>query len=222
MKIAVLSDIHANLPALQAVLEHARRQEVEDRWNLGDSVGYGPFPDEVVQLIRKQNILSISGNYDRKVLKVKHKIKQWKEEKAPEKWLSFQWAFDHLTQENRRFLKYLPEQRLIHLAGWKILLVHASPDSPKEHLGPDTPLERLQELAQIAQADMVLCGHSHQPFARQAGHTWFINPGSVGRPDDGDPRAAYTILDLRKHSLDITPVRIDYNIREAVAAIREK
>lgn len=220
MKIALIGDVHANLPALDAVLEHARQQGAEEIWNVGDFVGYGAFPDEVVRRLREEKAASIIGNYDLKVLKVREKAKKWKKKKAPEKWLAFQWAYEHLSKKSRKYLSSLPKRLKFKVRPHKILLVHGSPASIEEHLTPETPYTRLQELARMVRADVIVCGHSHQPFARDVGGVWFINTGSVGRPDDGDPRACYALLEINSQDLNVTHYRVEYDQALAAAAIR--
>lgn len=221
MKIAAIGDVHANLPALEAVLAHAHQNGAEEIWNIGDFVGYGAFPDEVVERIRSSKAISIQGNYDRKVLKVKKKQEKWKKEKVPEKWLAFKWAYDHLSKKSRKYLRSLPKQKRFKCQQNRILLVHGSPASQDEHLTPETPVGRLRELAKMTDAEIIVCGHSHQPFTRFVDETWFINTGSVGRPDDGDPRAAYAFINLAPGQIEVTHYRISYDIHKAVRAIRE-
>jgi putative phosphoesterase len=221
MKVALIGDAHANLPALEAVLAHAMQNEVEAIWNLGDFVGYGAFPDQVVNRLRASNAISILGNYDRKVLQIPQKTDKWQAHKIPEKWLAFKWTYDQLSTSSRDYLHSLPEQIRLDTAGLHPLMVHGSPASPKEHLSPDTLPEQLQELAASARADMILCAHSHIPFTRQAGSAWFINPGSVGRPDDGDARASYAILTLRRGQFTVEFQRVPYDTERAAAAIRQ-
>ena len=220
MKIALIGDVHANLPALEAVLVHAHQNNVAAIWNIGDFVGYGAFPDEVVRLLRKEHAESIIGNYDLKALKVKKKREKWEKSKIPEKWLAFQWAYEHLSRKSRKYLHSLPRKLKIKVEGWRVLLVHGSPVSIEEHLTPSTPESRLRELAAGVKADLIICGHSHQPFTRRVNDTWFINTGSVGRPDDGDPRASYAILELARGSLDVAHYRIEYDVERAAQAIR--
>ena len=196
MIVAAIGDVHANLPALEAVIADARRQGAEAFWNIGDFVGYGAFPEECVNLLREIGATSIQGNYDAKVLKVKKKHDKWSKTKNPLVFQAFNWAYDHLSEENRKYLKELPEELRLEAEGWDILMVHGSPASQEEHLGPSTPDERLRELAGMTEAKIILCGHSHQAFTRWAGETLFVNTGSVGRPDDGDPRATYALLEL--------------------------
>jgi putative phosphoesterase len=222
LKIALIGDVHGNLHALEAVLLHASDQGVKTIWNAGDFVGYGAFPDEVVRLLRRVKAVSIIGNYDQKVLKVRKKQAEWAAAKTPQKWLAFQWAYDHLSANSRKYLKRLPEGRRLKAKGWRILLTHGSPASPDEHLSPDTPEARLRELARMAKADLIICGHSHQPFARWVDDVLFINTGSVGRPDDGDPRATYAILRLKRKMVEVRHYRIEYDVDQAANAIRSQ
>ncbi len=219
MKAALLGDIHGNLPALEAVLDHARQQGVEAIWNIGDFVGYGPFPDEVVQLMRRVEAVSIAGNYDLKVLRLPEKENKWRESKRPEKFLAFKWAYEHLSDSSLEYLRSLPKEIRLEAAGKRILLTHGSPASNVEPVTPLTLRPRLQELAKLAQADIVICGHSHQPFNRHVDGVWFINTGTVGRPDDGDPRAGYAVLTLNGSLSEVKYYRIEYNVERVADAI---
>jgi len=219
--VALIGDVHANLPALEAVLAHAREQGVEAIWNVGDFVGYGAFPDEVVKLLQREGALSISGNYDLKALQVRRKKAKWQKSKRPDKLFAFEWAYDHLSSVSRDYLKSLPQERRLTVGGKRILLTHGSPDSNEDPLTPDTPDERLRELARKANADVIISGHSHQPFARRVDEVWFINTGSVGRPDDGDPRACYAVLRITPESLDVQHYRVEYDTERIAAAIRD-
>jgi putative phosphoesterase len=218
MKIALLGDIHANLPALETVLADAAAAGAEALWNMGDFVGYGPFPEQVVQRCRQEGMLAIVGNYDRKVLRYPaHPAKTHNSLKQT----AFAWAAAQLSPTSHAYLAALPEQRRVETAGWEALLCHGSPASIKEHLTLLTPDERLAELAQLAATPLVVCGHSHQPFARQVAGVWFINTGSVGRPDDGDPRACYALLELAPGRLAVEHRRLAYDVERAVAALRQ-
>jgi len=221
MKVALIGDVHANLPALEAVLACVHKAGVQEIWHVGDFVGYGAFPDEVVQQLRREGVLSIVGNYDLKVLKFKKKRDKWRKSKRPEKYLAFKWAYQNLSKKSRSYLRALPEEIRTEVTAKRILLTHGSPASNEEHLTPDTPEGRLGELVKMADVDVIICGHSHQPFTRQIDGVWFINTGSVGRPDDGDPRAAYAILHIEPELIQVRHYRVEYDVARAVAAIRE-
>lgn len=219
-KIALIGDIHANLPALERVLSHARRQDVDAVWNVGDCVGYGAFPVETVRRLQVERALSIAGNFDLQVLDFPRRQDLWREMLSPAKFRTFEWTYAQLGAEERRYLRSLPREVRQVVAGQRVLLVHGSPISIEEHLTPATPQARLRELARTASADLVICGHSHQPFVRRVDGVWFINTGSVGRPDDGDPRACYALVDMDTRSLDVQHYRLAYDLERAVAAVR--
>jgi putative phosphoesterase len=222
MRIALVGDIHANLPALESVVDHIDNNRVDTIWNLGDMVGYGPYPEEAINFLQNEFILSILGNYDRKVLRIKKLIKKWNNKKMPIKLLAFKWAFDQLSQGSKDYLMSLPEKIETNISGWNIYLTHGSPASREEHLTSETPESRLRQLSELAKADIIICGHSHQPFVRRTGNVWFINPGSVGRPDDGDYRASYAVLELNAHRVEVLHHRIVYDVDRAVRAVRCK
>ena len=218
-KIALISDVHGNLPALEAVLQDAASEGIDCFWNLGDFTGYGPYVNEVIDLLRETNALSIVGNYDRKVLAFPQKKHAWKRKKSPEKFAAFQWAYQNLRKCNRRFLASLPLQRRTHVENMTILLVHGSPTSINEALGPDTAENHLTALAEDAKVDVIVHGHTHRPSARYVGRVCFVNPGSVGRPEGGDPRACYSILRFEDGMIKTEERRIAYDVDRIIRAI---
>ncbi len=213
--ILLIGDVHANLPALEAVLEDAGNRGFSSIWNAGDLTGYGGFPDEVVKRLRKEDTQSVAGNYDLKVLNAKEKEDVEKKE-SPEIWNTIRWTYNHLSKKSRKYLKSLPEEQRLEAGGKRILLTHRSP-SPIE---PETPAESLRELAQLADADVIIFGHSHIPFFRQINGVWFINPGGTGRQDNGDTRASYAIL--QTNPLEVNHYLVVYDTEKAVAAVRKK
>jgi putative phosphoesterase len=225
-RIALVGDIHANLPALEAVLSHARSLGASSIWNTGDLIGYGAFPDEVVKRMQREGATSIIGNYDLKVLKFPAHQKKWHHSKHPQKFLAFQWAYQNLSETSFAILQSLPQEIILEEAGKRILLTHGSPASNKEVLTPETPESRLEELLYLAikqhgaPIDAVICSHSHQAFCRKVQEAWFINTGSVGRPDDGDPRACYAILSIGQELFQVKHYRVAYDIARAVRAIQ--
>ncbi len=222
MKLSLIADIHGNLPALEAVLQHARAQGAAHIiLNLGDMTGYGPFPDEVVRWSQSPKVTNIMGNYDQKVLSKQHRKNRWHSVKTADKRRMFQWTYRALSKKSRKFIKSLPEQRLLEFDRVQLLMTHGSPTSLTEHLRQDTPETHLAELSTHTRANIVLCGHSHQAFKRKVNGVLFVNPGTVGRPDDGDPRASYAILDISQGHVSVTHFRIPYNTMATVRALRQ-
>lgn len=217
--IALISDIHGNLPALEAVLEDAARRGIREVWNLGDLLGYAPFPNEVVQRLREIGAVNLVGNYDRKVLDFEHKRNRWERKKAPAKYIAFQWNDAHLSDKARRFVRPLPEQVRRTVGGLEVLMVHGSPVSMDEPLSSETSQQRFRELAKVAKADVVLCGHTHDPFVREVDEVWFVNPGSVGRPEGGDWRASYAVLKFSGSRLEAKCLRIPYDVDRVVRGV---
>jgi len=218
MKVALIGDAHGNLPALEAVLRDIRRRRVDTIWNLGDMVGYGPFPEDVVVRLRKENALSIAGNFDQRVLDADPRDPD-AGRGSVEKWIAPVWAHENLSASSLRYLGSLPRERRLFAEGHKILLTHGSPASNTERLEPTTSSDRLAELGALARTELVLCGHSHIPFIREANGVTFVNPGGVGRSDDGDSRASYAILDARPDGVRVTHHRTTYDVRAAVDAL---
>lgn len=219
MKIACIGDVHANIQALRAVLKDIKARGIKTIWNIGDFVGYGPDPQAVVQTIARGKIPSVVGNYDLKVLDIRSDARL-RQGKNPQKLLAFEWAHDQLSDASRRYLAALPRELRFNVQGKRVLLTHASPADIEEHLLPNTPAGRMSQLAKLAKADLVVFGHSHQPFVRLVEGTWFVNTGSVGRPE-GDPRTCYALVTIDKKGIQVRHVRLKYDVQAAAGAIRK-
>jgi putative phosphoesterase len=216
MRIALMGDLHANLPALEAVLDHARQEGVEAIWNLGDLVGYGAFPEQVVQHLRKLDVVSALGRYDRQVVRFKKRKEKWQRSKGLEEYLALEWAYDQLSKKSLKYLRFLSQEIRMKVRGKRVLLTHGSPGAEDGCLTADTPEKQLAKLAREAKAELILCGCSHQPFARSVEGVWFISPGSAGLPMDGDPRVAYAILELGPEESQVFPQRVAYDVERLV------
>jgi putative phosphoesterase len=219
MRIAVMGDLHANLPALEAVLDHAGQEGVEAIWNLGDMVGYGAFPEEVVQYLRKGDVVSTLGRYDRLVVRFKKRKEKWQRSKGLEEYLALEWAYDQLSGKSRKYLRFLSREIRIKVQGKRVLLTHGTPGAEDGWLTADTPKKQLAKLAREAKAELILCGGSHQPFTRSVEGVWFISPGSAGLPTDGDPRAAYAVLEVGPEEIQVFPHRVVYDVERLVAEL---
>jgi len=218
VKIALISDIHANLPALEAACLHARSIGVQSLLNAGDLVGYGPFPDEVITFIRDKRILSVIGDYDRKVILIKQKRKRRQKKKIALKLLAFNWAHDHISIQNLTYLESLPKTQKYTISNVHILLTHGSPEDISEHLSEETQTSRFQEIADQYNVDVIVSGNTHQFFQERIHNVLFINPGSVGRQDDGCPDASYAILEIDKE-IRVKQYRIPYDVKKVLTAL---
>jgi putative phosphoesterase len=220
--VAVISDIHGNSLALRAALDDIRTQQVEVTYCLGDLVGYGPDPNGVIDIIRGSGIQSILGNYDQGI--------GWEtgdcgcfyadEEARHIGEASYAFTVGEVTQERKAYLRTLPRELHVQLGGAKVHLVHGSPRRINEYLLRDRDERTFLRLAE-AETDDVLCfGHTHDPWFRQYGGKLFVNAGSVGRPKDGDPRAAYVILsDSPEGAVEVKIKRVFYDVEAAAQAV---
>lgn len=222
-KIAVVSDIHANLPALQAVLEDIKSQDnIETIFNLGDNVGYEPFPNEVIEIISSDRFVNITGNYDLKVLKFPDKKKKWSRTKKALKYFAFKWTYKQLTGKSKKFMKSLPKQKKLNISGKKVLLCHGSPESIDEHLTPEIAHERYVALSINAEADVVLFGHSHLQFAKNINDTVFLNPGSVGRPEGTNGMACYAVLKIGEEYISYEHRQVEYDVNLLIEKLKSE
>jgi putative phosphoesterase len=222
VRVAFLTDVHGNLPALEAVLAHAREKGAQEIWNGGDMVGYGPQPEECVQRLRDAASLSIAGNYDQRVLLVPRRRENWRRTKHPLKLLAFVYAWENLSPASRHWLAELPGLVRREVEGVTAQVNHASQVSDREHLVPDTPPVRWRELAAMTDADLVLSGHTHLAMQHREGRTHFVNPGAVGRPEGGDPRAGYAVVDFTPAGGEVSLHRVAYDTEATAAAVRAR
>lgn len=213
--IALVSDIHGNLPALQSVYEHAIQQGSQLFFNAGDTVGYGPFPDECVDFIRDKKFFSVIGDYDQKVLAFPQHAGRYHQNKHVLKNLAFQWAFENLTQPNIQYLSHLPVNHQMTITHKSFFLTHGTPNNTQAHIGNATTSQEWLRYQHEAHSDIIISGNTHIFHQHTTEITLFVNPGSVGRQDDGDPRASYAILQL-DDPFTIRQYRVEYDIEQVV------
>ena len=224
---AVFSDVHANLPALEAVLEDMERRRIHPIICLGDLVGYGPFPNEVAALIGERRIPTIMGNYDQGIGYATGDCgcAYRTEEQRAEGAVSLRWTQEAVTEETRAFLRVLEDRFLLETPAGEILVIHGSPRRINEYLFEDRPESALARIVKENPYRGILFGHTHIPYVRQVEGTTFVNVGSVGRPKDGDWRACYALMDPAasplEHPLAVKFVRVPYDHERLVAALAE-
>lgn len=240
MRIALFSDIHANLPALEAFFKDVDQEKIDSIYCLGDLVGYNIWPNEVVNEIRKRRIPCIAGNYDEGIgLNIPECGCAYKtdEDRAMGK-ISIAYTNEIIGDAERKFLKQLPRHiRIEFLMGSKkssLLLVHGSPRKINEYLFEDREESSFTRILDDANADILCFGHTHKPYHRQfancsnGGYKHAINIGSVGKPKDGNPQGGYVILTINEElgwenldSIHVEFKRFDYNIEKAATAIED-
>jgi predicted phosphodiesterase len=229
VRLAVLADIHGNLPALDAVLEDVEAQHVDDIVVAGDFVG-GPQPGEVLDRLRPKARYLVRGNGENYMLDYHTGAAppEWRESKQ---WTSMRWGYLSLTSDEVEFIATLPEQQVITSgATTAVHVVHGSPRSPNEHTRPDPTLGEVSllgegalllekdeavpapaMLAHIAEPVLV-CGHSHIPWQQRLDGKLALNPGSVGNPLNGDARAQYAVLSWTGTEWSVTHRAVAYDL----------
>ena len=231
MRLALISDIHANLPALEAVLGDIRTRELERIFHVGDLVGYAPWPNEVVALLAERGISGVSGNYDSTVgTDYKHCGCRYEDPRQEQlSHLSFQWTREAATPETKRILSALPFRLDLHplgghAAGPAIVLVHGTPTLNTVYWTEDRSdvfCLKMAAQAGMKSGDLIAFGHTHLPWHRVVNGLHFVNTGSVGRPKDGDPRAGYSIVSIGDDgSIEVEHVRVAYDVAKSAEAIR--
>ena len=232
MRYALISDVHANLPALEAVLADIDTlEELTATYHLGDLVGYAPWPNETVALLREHGIPGIAGNYDSTVAtSYKHcgcKYEDARQEELSR--LSYGWTKEHTSPETKAFLGALPFRLDLrplggHVAGPTITLVHGNQTLNTVYVTEDRSDDFLAKMGMSIGAragDVVAFGHTHVAFHRVVGGIHFVNAGSVGRPKDGDWRAGYVVLTVTSNGVAVDNRRVEYDVDRATRAIRE-
>lgn len=241
MKIALFSDIHANLPALEAFFQDVEKRDIDFIYCLGDMVGYNIWPNEVIEEIRKRKIPTIAGNYDFGIGRgsndcgCAYKTDQEKANGA----VSIAVTNNLINDKNRKYLRNLPahiklEFQLNEGEQLNLLLVHGSPRKINEYLFEDRPEKSLLRILEQAEADILCFGHTHKPYHRilnsdvgdQFRFRHAINLGSVGKPKDNDTRGCYVILEIDetssvadKNSISVEFLKFSYDIEKAAKAV---
>lgn len=240
MKIALFSDIHANLPALQSFFEDVEKRKPDAIYCLGDLVGYNVWPNEVINEIRRRGIPTIAGNYDFGIGRhsedcgCAYKTDQEKANGA----VSISYTNRIVKDDERKYLRSLPAhinlEFQLNTDKLNLLLVHGSPRRINEYLFEDREEKSLLRIMQDANADIMCFGHTHKPYHRtleidDSGNKQYrhaINIGSVGKPKDGNPQGGYVLIHIDektsvsvKVSIGVEFVRFDYDIERAAKAV---
>jgi putative phosphoesterase len=218
VRIAVISDIHSNIYGLEAALKDIeKRRNIDEIICLGDIVGYYPFPNECVDLVREKCSISMYGNHDAGVVG---------DEPAfyfnPTAYEMITWTKKFLKKDNLTWLSKLPRKKIIERNGKKIYLVHGSPFQTFDYFVATDEKEwknMLKEAAEKTMTDMLFVGHTHIPIKDKYKRFQFLNPGSIGQPRNGKPGAHYAIVNTSP--LNVTMVHIKYDHKPVQEKMKE-
>lgn len=213
MRLLLISDLHGNIEALQAILELVKYDRI---FCMGDLVDYGPSPLECIDWIRSNDVLTIRGNHDNAVAfhvdcgcgyTYKHLSEATRE---------YTWA--SISENEESFLRSLPLKTELEVDGLRLMLAHGSPESFFDYINPDTPPEKLDEYTAGINDDYLIVGHTHKPAILKTSKITVLNPGSVGQPRDKDWRASCMVFDTNHRTQEI--IRLEYDIETTCKKIR--
>jgi len=222
MRIAVIADLHANLPALQAVLDDAAKIGCEAVYCVGDVVGRGPHPNEVVDELRRLAIPSVQGNWDEAVgMDREQPGSAWASHEAEAAGLaSLAWTAERMTDENRAWLRNLPTTLRVGIEGRSLFFFHGSPLRSSEYLWADRPSRHLARIASDEADDLFCFGHTHEAFHRVVGQSHFVAAGSVGCGDEADQRARYAVVYVGQPEIAVGFRPVEYDQRKVIADLQ--
>ena len=215
LRLLVVSDIHSNHAALRAVLEDAAP------WDrcicAGDTVGYGPDPNECIGALRDNGFRCIMGNHDHQVITGDTENFRFNPRAASA--IEINRAL--LTPDSRAYLEGLPTSLRLKVGSVNITIYHGSPRAPlSEYIMPEEAKMRVAQLIGESDCNLLVLGHTHKPYAVEHGDALLLNPGSVGQPRDGDPRACYAIVEIAEGRINPRIYRVKYEIERTQEKMR--
>ena len=228
-RIAVFSDVHANLPALEAVLAAIEEEKPDTVLCLGDLVDFAPWPNEVIQEIQSRKICTLMGNHDERIafdLKLVPLAKHSLEEREA-RVLAIDWTRRAVSAASKNFLASLPRSFEISFGlpgrSRRILFVHASLASLDEYIYEDHPEEDLVAKMAAEGADVLVMGHTHLPYVRSltGGSRLAVNVGSVGRSKEPSRLASFAMLEVQEDLVEVRLHRVSYDLKRTQMAISE-
>ncbi|MGL4911550.1 MAG: metallophosphoesterase family protein [Romboutsia sp.] len=229
MRIAIISDIHSNVYALNEVLLDIQNRNIDIIVCTGDIVGYATRPNEAIEILRKNKILTIMGNYDdaignnRLVCGCDYKNSS-DAEKAE---ASMRFTLQATSDENKAYLRDLPKELVLCFNDKKIRFVHGSTRLINEYLREDS--KESKEVMQEIVEDILVCGHTHIPYYKYYGEKLLVNAGSVGKPKTNNPNANYVIIDIKtsniidntSSNIEVKIIEVNYDFEKIAKEIEE-
>lgn len=227
MRIAVISDIHGNMDAVEAVMDDIKKENCEKLFVLGDYVMAGPEPKKTIKYFMEKeddsNVEMIQGNTDMMIASFSEDLLSTLEKKAPVMASALQDDVKHLTLNEKTFLKNLPAQKQVDVDGVSFLLVHGSPRKNNEDILADTPINEVEKMVKKVGAQVVLCGHTHVPCGFQTkSRKTIVNVGSIGRPFTPEAKACYLIIDVIDGKCIFQHKFVEYGNKKASEKLKKR
>ncbi len=205
MLIGIIADVHSNAVALKAVLSAMNNIGVKRILHAGDIIGYNPYPNQTVELFRDYGIESILGNHDRAMISGEYSTFN------PYAAEALEWTMHEISHENSSYISGLKDTQYFRFQEIKIAMVHGSPRHVDEYVFPE---DAVPEFLSLANADVLVMGHTHIQFMKKYPEGIIMNPGSVGQPRDGNPDAGFAVMDTCSGELELH--RIPYDIEKVI------
>ena len=221
-KVLLLSDIHANFPALKAVINSIKIDQFDLIINAGDLIVYGPFPNKSIKWCKnKKNVLSIKGNMEKRILRLL-KNGVLKRPHSQEKKLMYYWTAEKLRKKYIEHLKKMPKTLSLNIENLSIGIFHGTAFKANETLFPvSSSKERFGKLAEKFPFKIHIMGHSHVPYHKIINDIHFINPGSVGRMFDDNPAASFAVLKISSKKISVKHFRVSYPVEKTINSLYE-
>ena len=223
MKLIALGDIHGNLPALEVVLRECRAEGYDLIVHTGDLVGFAPFPNETVELVKGEKIEGVRGDLDESVSAGAEDFGGHGKDARTRRLesLAYGWTLERTERRARAFLADLPFERRHEPAGRRTVVVHANPIDLSACMWEDRDQDYFREMGEAADADVLVFGHTHRPYHRIVDGRHFVNAGSVGYPAGDDPRTGYVVINVNG-SVEVQYRRFPYDVERLIQVMRDR
>jgi putative phosphoesterase len=221
IRIALFSDVHGNLTALNAVISELEKEAVDRHIFLGDVVDWGPFPRECLKVLCDfKGIMLIRGNHESYMLEQEFPAEKLAKIYKSEMVENFAWTYAQINESDRQLMRQFEPHIVEQIDGMQLSFIHASLNSDEHFVNQDVSDSEM--VFRLGTYDLCAYGHIHKQFEKRFENRVYINPGSVGLPLDGDPRAAYAILIVSRDGVKVELKRVKYDYSVIVDAMRDE